>query len=108
MLLRRWDWFNKLHALIDELNDRYKFIQIGMQNFYVDNTDRKGFTNNDIGLVAYAGIIMIFYLIFFLGGFSPIHCRLLVTIAGLICIYLSVYAGMFCGFVLGHLPTSAH
>ena len=63
---------------------------------------------NDIGLGAYAGFIMIFYLIFFLGGFSPIHCRFLVTIVGLICIGLSVIAGSLFGHMFGYPPTAAH
>ena len=89
-----WDWFYKLHDLIDELNDGYKSIQVGMYSNKVDMEDQKRFIlEHDVGLAAYAGIIMVFYLIFFLGGFSPIHCRMLVTIAGLICIYLSVFAG---------------
>ena len=89
-----WDWFYKLHDLVDELNDGYKSIQVGMYSNRVDTRDQMKFMlEHDVGLAAYAGIIMVFYLIFFLGGFSPIHCRMLVTIAGLICIYLSVFAG---------------
>ena len=79
-------------------NDGYKSIQVGMYSNRVDTRDQMKFMlEHDVGLAAYAGIIMVFYLIFFLGGFSPIHCRMLVTIAGLICIYLSVFAGSLFG-----------
>ena len=51
---------------------------------------------------------MVIYLIFFLGGFSPIHCRMSVTFAGLICIYLSVFAGSLLGELLGYEPSDVH
>ena len=51
---------------------------------------------------------MFLYLLVFLGGCSPIHCRVVITIAGLICIYLSVYAGNCLAVILGHVPNDTH
>ena len=51
---------------------------------------------------------MLLYLLIFLGGCSPIHCRVLITIAGLICIELSVNAGNCIAQILGHITNGTH
>ena len=48
-------------------------------------------------------IIAITYGVLFLGSLSPIHCRTVLTVTGLITVFISVYAGfgfsLMCGFV---------
>ena len=42
------------------------------------------------------------YVILFLGSFSPIHCRLMVALAGILSVVLAFFAGFgllyYCGF----------
>ena len=51
---------------------------------------------------------MITYLVIFLGGCSPIHCRLLVILSGMIIILLSIYTGNLFSFLLGFKLNDAH
>ena len=51
---------------------------------------------------------MIIYLVIFLGSCSPIHCRLLVMVSGILCIILSTFAGNYIGFKLGYLMNDTH
>ena len=53
-------------------------------------------------------IALIIYLVLFLGSCSPIHCRLLVMISGILCIILSIIAGNFIGYLLGYLMNDSH
>ena len=41
----------------------------------------------------FAASLIVIYCVLFLGGCSPIHCKLSLTIVGIICIALSVFAG---------------
>ena len=36
----KYDWYYMLHDLIDELNDNYRFIQVGMQSFKINSRQR--------------------------------------------------------------------
>ena len=36
----KYDWYYRLHDLIDELNDNYRFIQVGMQSFKINSRQR--------------------------------------------------------------------
>ena len=64
--------------------------------------------NNDFGLVFGAIIMVATYTFMFLGNFSPMHCRCLVTLAGLICVAFSYLAGFGLMYLLGGETTGVH
>ena len=37
VLGENYDWYYKLHDLIDELNDNYQFIQVYMHSFMINS-----------------------------------------------------------------------
>lgn len=67
---------------------------------------------NDLGLIAFAVILVALYSLFFLGNFSPIHSRLFVSSMGLVMIGLSFacangllsYIGVKTSTINGILP----
>ena len=58
--------------------------------------------------MAYAVLVVVIYLVLFLGGISPIHCRVTISFVGLICIGLSVLAGFGTSIKLGYDMSLAH
>ena len=57
--------------------------------------------NHDFNLI-FAGIFLVFtYTFLFLGSFSPIHCRCVVALAGIISIGLAYTAGFGLMYLLG-------
>ena len=57
--------------------------------------------DEEVGLIAYVIISVFIYGILFLGAFSPIHCRMTLTISGLMTVFGSVYAGFGLCAMLG-------
>ena len=59
--------------------------------------------------LAFLAIGLIFvYNIFFLGTCSPIHCRLILAIAGIACIAISITVGYHIGFEAGYEQNESH
>ena len=56
---------------------------------------------HDTNLAILAGLVILTYSITFLGTCSPIYCKLIVSLAGLICILLSVVTGNCIGYIIG-------
>ena len=55
----------------------------------------------DLNLVTFAIILVGIYTMFMLGNCSPMHCRCLVALTGLICVLLSYAAGFGFMFICG-------
>ena len=49
-----------------------------------------------------AAIVMSLYLIIFLGSFSPLHCRLVVALSGILSVVLSFFSGFGLLYYCGH------
>ena len=58
--------------------------------------------------VLIAAIVMSLYLIIFLGSFSPIHCRLVVALAGILSVVLSFFSGFGLLYYFGHETSDFH
>ena len=57
--------------------------------------------NEDLKLVIYGVLLSISYALLVLGAFSPIHCRLTLTLAGLVSIAVALFTGSGLAFMLG-------
>ena len=58
--------------------------------------------DDDIGTIIYVVVIVLIYGVLFMGAFSPIHCRMVLTILGLVAVFGSVYAGFGLSYMLGY------
>ena len=58
--------------------------------------------------VLIAAIVMSLYLVIFLGSFSPIHCRLIVALAGILSVVLSFFSGFGLLYYFGHETSDFH
>ena len=47
--------------------------------------------DEDIGTIIYVVVIVLIYGVLFMGAFSHIHCRMVLTILGLVAVFGSVY-----------------
>ena len=63
--------------------------------------------DHDTNLAVLAGIVILTYGITFLGSCSPVYCKLIVSLAGFICILLSVGTGNYIGNLIGLEPSDA-
>ena len=59
-------------------------------------------------LALYSVILIFAYLVVFLGSFSSTHCRLNISVVGIVCVLLSVGAGASIGMKLEYVRTEAH
>jgi hypothetical protein len=64
--------------------------------------------NYDFNLIFVAIILVALYTFLFLGSFTPMHCRCLVTLAGLICVGLAYLSGFGMMYALGGKSTGVH
>ena len=59
-------------------------------------------------LVIYTFILIVGYTMLFLGSCSPLHCRVIVSIVGIICVMLSVGTGFSICKGLGFVYAEVH
>ena len=64
--------------------------------------------NNDYYLVAGAIFLVGLYTICFLGNLSPMHCRCVVALVGLLCVILSYTSGFGLMYLCGAESTGVH
>ena len=57
--------------------------------------------NADLKIFVFGIALCISYVILVIGAFSPIHCRLTITLAGLMSIGIAVFVGSGLTFMLG-------
>ena len=62
----------------------------------------------DTNLLILVVITVFVYGIMFIGACSPIHYRTLLTVLGLLTVFISVYAGFGLSFMLGYKKESTH
>ena len=79
-----------------------------MKNWLLSSETVASQVDHDSKLFIYALVCMVIYMVIFLGGCSPIHCRLVVIISGMLMIVLSIYVGNLLGFLLGFRMNYAH
>ena len=65
------------------------------------NSEAAKMADEDMKVIIYGVLLAITYVVAFLGSYSPIHCRLTVTAAGLASIGISIFAGFGLAFLMG-------
>ena len=78
------------------------YTSYGLEEAYKTDLDR------DTSLIPLAVGVVSLYIILFLGSWSPIHCRLLAGISGVLCIGLAFVAGCSLMIVMGGKFSSIH
>ena len=78
------------------------YTEYGVEEAYVSDLER------DLSLIPAAITVVGLYIIFILGSWSPIHCRLLVGIFGVVCICLSFAAGCALMIIMGYQFSTIH
>jgi len=74
------------------------FYMFTLQGFSASVTDD---IDNDFNLIFSAIILVAIYTILFLGSFSPIHCRCIVALAGLLTVGIAYTSGFGLMYILG-------
>ena len=92
---RRWVSTNQ-HA------NFYLFTREGFRESFVEDI------NYDFSLVSSAIILVCLYTGFFLGNFSPTHCRCVVALVGLLCVGISYASGFGFMYLCGGRTTGVH
>ena len=64
--------------------------------------------NHDFSLIGAAILLVCVYVVLFLGSFSPMHCRLIVALVGLLSILMAYTAGFGILYYLGAESTGVH
>lgn len=84
----------------DTLHEKFDEWKVGLKHTTPHLQTIQGFIvaivediNYDFGLIFGAIIFVGFYTFLFLGNFSPMHCRCLVALCGLICVLLAYTSG---------------
>ena len=102
------EWRDKVVSYIKEFSKESKYIYID----YEMSSEFFGELNEalakDTDLLVLVVITVFAYGIMFIGACSPIHCRTLLTIFGLLTVFVSVYAGFGLSFMLGYIKETTH
>ena len=62
----------------------------------------------DLISIAIAALAVSLYIILFLGSFSPIHCRCLVALGGILSVTISFFSGFGLLYFCGQYTSSFH
>lgn len=97
-LIKRIEEWKKTTQFIDT----HLFTIQGFADSVIDDI------NHDFTLIAVAIVLVGLYTFVFLGNFSPIHCRCLVALAGLVCVGLAYLGGFGLMYYCGGQTTGVH
>ena len=105
-------WFdiyeNELQDAIKEFNEGTKYVNFYLYTnsgvFQAFSSDLAG----DLIFVQFALLLIVMYSVIFMGGCSPIHCRVALAIFGVFCIILSYLTGFGICFMYGYEVTNIH
>ena len=86
-------WEAALHDAAVKFNEQSIYIRAELYTKYGIEEAYKADLQRDMSLIPIAIGIVGLYIILVLGSWSPIHCRLLVGVTGVVCIGLAFIAG---------------
>ena len=99
-------WEQHLSSKLDEMNFETATVHLfTIQGFIIAVSED---INGDLALIFVAIILVAVYTYIMLGNFSPIHCRCLVTSAGLLCVLLAYTGGFGLMYFFGGRTTGVH
>ena len=78
------------------------FTERGLRNAFSEDIQ------DDISVLAIAVVLVAIYTVIVLGTISAMHCRLVVSLMGLVCIILAYLAGFGLCFYLGGQTAGVH
>ena len=101
-------WEEGLEEAAEKFNEKSTYIRVelrtlnGVTDAYNDDIER------DLTLIPIALGVVAFYIVVMVGSCSPIHCRVVAGIFGIICIALAYAAGCSVMFMLGGKASGIH
>ena len=101
---------DEINALVSSFNSKQSKVEI----YVLTDLTLDEFINNsviledDYKLLAQVAVVAALYLVFFLGSCSPIHCRCLLALTGILCIGIAYLSGFAICFFFGHELTRLH
>lgn len=101
-------WEKTLSGEIAKLNKSNKSIEIALFTSQLLNAAFSDDIRSDLALIQIAIMLVAVYTILVLGAFSPIHCRLVTALMGLLCVGLSYASGFGLCFLLGGETAGVH
>ena len=93
---------------VDDLNSKYNHIRLEM---FTERGIKLAFVadiQNDISVLGIAIVLVALYTILVLGTTSAMHCRLVVSLMGLVCIGLAYLSGFGLCYYLGGETAGVH
>lgn len=94
-------WQESLFSEIAQFNEESDHIYVSAKSTLEWTVSLSAEKVNDKALISVAGILCTAYIFCFLGSWSPIHCRVGMSLVGLFCIALSIDAGKGLCYFLG-------
>lgn len=88
--------------VVEYMNSEMEHIHIGFKDIRIRQHDFDDQIAKDRQLVYVAIIVVCIYVLIFLGSWSPIHCRIVLSLIGFLCIMLSIYGGYGICFSMGY------
>mmetsp|Transcript_9803 Transcript_9803/g.12126 ORF Transcript_9803/g.12126 Transcript_9803/m.12126 type:complete len:243 (+) Transcript_9803:709-1437(+) len=96
------DWAFELVDLAKSFNEESDHVYVSI---YISSDWRRffdSFAAHDKGMINYALIVIVAYIVTFLGTCSPTYLRILVSLAGLGTVYMAILAGSGLCYYLGY------
>ena len=101
-------WEEVLMDKTDEWNKNAKHINISMFTIYGVRLAFSEDIQSDLATLSIAIILVAVYTILVLGTFSAMHCRLVVSLIGLLCVGISYASGFGLMFLMGGETAGVH
>ena len=93
---------------MEEFNAESVHIRIGIKWYMSWSTDLRALVKKTKPLIILAIVIVAVYVLSFLGSWSPIHCRIILTVVTISCIQLSIMAGFGICYHMGYKKSDFH
>jgi Niemann-Pick C1 protein len=101
-------WEENLLEAMKKLNKRTEYVQF---EIFCEAALAAAFSddlNADLALIQIAIMLVVVYTVFVLGTVSPMHCRLIVSLMGILCVGIAYAAGFGLCFYLGGYTAGVH
>ena len=104
----RWNIQQKIIDITDEFNKKSQYVNAATEmQFEFDATLIEAIAEDTQSIILVLVVVFV-YGVLFLGAFSPIHCRVVLTLTGLTTVFASVYAGFGMSYMLGYSAETFH
>lgn len=101
-------WEDMLMDKTIEFNKSTKHINISLFTFYGVRLAFSEDIRSDLATLSIAILLVAVYTILVLGTFSAMHCRLVVSLVGLVCVGISYGSGFGLMFLMGGSTAGVH